>query len=74
MHMHTHTHTRTRTHTHNQLGETKWLHVKCVLIVQERDVYFDGGYQKSRVYLLEKLSAGHTLQGPAIIIDKNRSA
>ncbi|KAI0219976.1 5-oxoprolinase [Lamellibrachia satsuma] len=38
---------------------------------QERDVYFDGAYQKSKVYLLERLCAGHTLQGPAIIIDKN---
>ncbi|XP_051872774.1 5-oxoprolinase isoform X2 [Pristis pectinata] len=33
--------------------------------------YFDSGYLDTAVYLLEELSCGHTICGPAIIIDKN---
>lgn len=33
-------------------------------------VYFEGGYQETKVYLLEKLTAGHVLNGPAIIMDQ----
>lgn len=33
-------------------------------------VYFDGGYQDTNVYMLEKLSFGHVIKGPAIIMDK----
>ncbi|XP_024944987.1 5-oxoprolinase isoform X2 [Cephus cinctus] len=32
-------------------------------------VYFEGGYQDTKVYKLESLSAGHTITGPAIIMD-----
>ncbi|XP_066031041.1 LOW QUALITY PROTEIN: 5-oxoprolinase [Chamaea fasciata] len=34
--------------------------------------YFEGGYQDTPVYLLGDLGCGHTLPGPAIIIDTNR--
>ena len=33
--------------------------------------YFEGGYQDTSVYLLDRLSCDHVLPGPAIIIDKN---
>nr|CAD7404141.1 unnamed protein product [Timema cristinae] len=33
-------------------------------------VYFEEGYQDTSVYLLENLRSGHTLPGPAIIMDK----
>jgi len=34
-------------------------------------IYYEGGYQDTGVYQLYKLLAGHTLTGPALIIDKN---
>ena len=40
--------------------------------IQVTRCYFEDGYDDTNVYLLEKLSAGHKLSGPAIIIDKNR--
>uniref|UniRef100_A0AAX7VRR6 5-oxoprolinase, ATP-hydrolysing n=1 Tax=Astatotilapia calliptera TaxID=8154 RepID=A0AAX7VRR6_ASTCA len=33
--------------------------------------YFEGGYVDTSVYLWEELPCGHSIQGPAIIIDKN---
>lgn len=33
-------------------------------------VYFEGGYQSTNVYLLQDLFAGHTIKGPAIIMDQ----
>lgn len=33
-------------------------------------VYFEGGYQTTNVYLLKNLLAGHTIKGPAIIMDQ----
>lgn len=33
-------------------------------------VYFEGGYQNTNVYLLKDLSAGHTIKGPAIIMEQ----
>ncbi|KAF5278020.1 hypothetical protein FQA39_LY18417 [Lamprigera yunnana] len=33
-------------------------------------VYFEGGYQLTNVYLLEKLEFGQVIDGPAIIMDK----
>ncbi|CAG9570659.1 unnamed protein product [Danaus chrysippus] len=33
-------------------------------------VYFEGGYQNTTIYPLEKLSPGHKIPGPAIIMDK----
>uniref|UniRef100_A0A8C5C157 5-oxoprolinase, ATP-hydrolysing n=1 Tax=Gadus morhua TaxID=8049 RepID=A0A8C5C157_GADMO len=33
--------------------------------------YFEGGYLDTSVYLWEELPCSHTIQGPAIIIDKN---
>lgn len=32
--------------------------------------YFEGGFYNTKVYLLEKLSRGHLIKGPAIIMDK----
>ncbi|XP_049939893.1 5-oxoprolinase [Schistocerca serialis cubense] len=32
-------------------------------------VYFEGGYRETSVYLLSDLKAGHTIAGPAIIMD-----
>lgn len=33
-------------------------------------VYFEGGYQSTGVYLLKNLSPGHVIKGPAIIMDQ----
>ena len=38
--------------------------------VERTRVYFDGGFQDTGVFLLEKLKANHRLPGPAIIMDK----
>jgi len=43
-----------------------------MVCLQEAEVYFECGYQKTAVFKLEKLAAGHQISGPAIIIDKNR--
>ncbi|RXG71494.1 5-oxoprolinase [Armadillidium vulgare] len=34
------------------------------------DIYFENGYQKSKVFLFEELKPGHVIEGPSIIIDK----
>ncbi|PVD21468.1 hypothetical protein C0Q70_19641 [Pomacea canaliculata] len=34
-------------------------------------VYFENAYIATPVYMLDKLRAGHTIEGPAIILDKN---
>lgn len=36
--------------------------------------YFEEGYLDTSVYLWEELPRGHSIWGPAIIIDKNRQA
>lgn len=36
--------------------------------------YFEEGYLDTSVYLWEELPCGQSIQGPAIIIDKNRQA
>eukprot|EP00794_Sanderia_malayensis_P019028 gene19028-20941_t len=33
--------------------------------------YFKGGFQDTKIYLMEDLTYGHVINGPAIIIDKN---
>ncbi|KAK4885928.1 hypothetical protein RN001_002199 [Aquatica leii] len=33
-------------------------------------IFFENGYQLSKIYLLEKLAFGHVIEGPAIIMDK----
>lgn len=33
-------------------------------------VYFENGQEDTKVYLLEKLSGGYQIEGPAIIMDK----
>ncbi|KAG7262937.1 hypothetical protein CRUP_008717 [Coryphaenoides rupestris] len=33
--------------------------------------YFEGGYLDTSVYLWEELPCGHSIQGPAVIVDKN---
>ena len=37
---------------------------------QKNSVYFEGGYQECDVFLLENLLPGHSIPGPAVIIDK----
>jgi len=46
--------------------------VLLLLYCQETEVYFETGYQKTTVFKLENLGAGHNISGPAIVIDKNR--
>uniref|UniRef100_A0A3B4APN5 5-oxoprolinase, ATP-hydrolysing n=1 Tax=Periophthalmus magnuspinnatus TaxID=409849 RepID=A0A3B4APN5_9GOBI len=36
-----------------------------------KQCYFEGGYLDTNVYLWEELPCGYSIQGPAIIIDKN---
>ena len=36
------------------------------------ECYFENCYLQTKVYLLEDLTYGHTIEGPSIIIDKNR--
>uniref|UniRef100_A0A7N5ZZY7 5-oxoprolinase, ATP-hydrolysing n=1 Tax=Anabas testudineus TaxID=64144 RepID=A0A7N5ZZY7_ANATE len=49
--------------TNEQRGQGKPVMVtKC---------YFEDGYLDTSVYLWEELQSGHSIQGPAIIIDKN---
>ena len=43
------------------------------LTIQTTKCYFEDGFHDTKIYLLEELSAGHTIDGPAIIVDKNRS-
>ncbi|ELT87012.1 hypothetical protein CAPTEDRAFT_176070 [Capitella teleta] len=40
-------------------------------VEKRTQVYFEGGFQETCVYLLSNLKAGHSLTGPAIILDKN---
>jgi len=44
----------------------------CSCCNQEADVYFETGYQRTRVFRLDMLRAGHLISGPAIIIDRHR--
>ena len=37
--------------------------------MQTTKVYFEGGYQETKIYLLEKLKPRQELPGPAIIMD-----
>lgn len=48
------------------------LHLKYLKkkIFQSTNVYFENGYEKTGVYLLENLGPGHEIKGPAIIMDK----
>ena len=49
------------------------LNKTCVFVSnQTAKCYFEGGYLDTSVYLWEELPCSHTIQGPAIIIDKNR--
>ena len=41
-------------------------------IIQTTKCYFEDGFHDTKIYLLVELSAGHTIDGPAIIVDKNR--
>lgn len=43
-----------------------------IIIFQVCQSYFDTGWQKTKVYILERLEAGHIIDGPAIIINGNR--
>lgn len=44
----------------------------CSKFFKEKDVYFDGSFYKTNVYLVENLYTNDVINGPAIIIDKNR--
>ena len=37
---------------------------------RETRVYFEGGYQDTKIFLMEKLAPGHVIPGPAIIMDQ----
>ncbi|XP_064190220.1 5-oxoprolinase [Anguilla rostrata] len=39
--------------------------------VKVTQCYFEDGYQETSVYMWDELSCDHSIQGPAIIIDKN---
>lgn len=39
------------------------------LFIQTVKVYFEGGYQDTTIYLLEKLKPEQMVAGPAIIMD-----
>merc|ERR1719357_274411 len=39
-------------------------------IQESRQVYFEGGFQDTKIYLMEKLAPGHSIPGPAIIMDQ----
>ena len=41
--------------------------------MQTTKCYFEDGFHDTKIYLLQELSAGHTIDGPAIIVDKTRS-
>jgi len=36
----------------------------------ETDVYFEGGWRKTKIYLMTNLFPGHLIAGPAVIIDQ----
>ena len=42
------------------------------MYLQTTHSYFEGGYQDTYVYILEDLKSGHTINGPAIIMNGNR--
>ena len=39
-------------------------------VERETEVYFDGGYRTTNIFLMEKLRPGHQVTGPAIIMDQ----
>lgn len=41
-----------------------------IFSLQIVQVYFEGGYQNTRVFVLQKLRPGQEIVGPAIIMDK----
>ena len=51
---------------------TKWRSVFKLQKVSK--CYFEDGFHETNIYLLEELSAGHTIEGPAVIVDKTRFA
>ena len=44
---------------------------KC-FVFQVTKCFFEDGFHDTSVYLMEGLTFGHVISGPAIIIDKNR--
>uniref|UniRef100_A0A7N8YGA8 5-oxoprolinase, ATP-hydrolysing n=1 Tax=Mastacembelus armatus TaxID=205130 RepID=A0A7N8YGA8_9TELE len=44
---------------------------KPIMVYEVTKCYFEGGYLDTSVYLWEELQCGNSIQGPAIIIDKN---
>ena len=64
----------------NQFGKSVCLisfnQVVCFFLFSEMQTtkcYFEDGFHDTKIYLLQELSAGHTIDGPAIIVDKTRS-
>ena len=41
-------------------------------LTQETQCFFDGGYQPTKVYQLGCMTYGHSVDGPAILIDQHR--
>lgn len=49
-----------------------WCGKNLIYFLQVSSCYFKGGSKKTNVYRLKDLLAGHTVNGPAIIIEPNR--
>ena len=52
------------------LGPARAEATTAPLTEESRQVYFEGGYQDTKIYLMENLSPGHSIPGPAIIMDQ----
>ena len=52
------------------LGPSKAEATTAPMTEESRQVYFEGGYQDTKIYLMENLSPGHSIPGPAIIMDQ----
>ncbi|KAI9096588.1 Hydantoinase B/oxoprolinase-domain-containing protein [Phlyctochytrium arcticum] len=56
---------------HKQLQTIKRVAVDKHKADTTRKVYWEGGYQDTPVYVMERLCVGDEIQGPALVIDKN---
>ena len=55
----------------NQPNLNKRTDGSSVKAIDSRQVYFDGAYLSTNVYIIEEFLLGDRIEGPAIIIDKN---
>ena len=56
-----------------QLREVKQSEVQVSKKYSTQKVYFEGGYQDTNIYVLNKLEVGDRIKGPAIIIDETQT-